>query len=128
MIDQFSFSKNVGIVEPKNLWIALQKVIDFSNIDIESIMNSWTKKPGFPVLSVTVEKGKAKLRQERFLLRNLTSTLVNETWSIPITYTTQKQMDFGSIEVKHWMKDEEKTINIDASDSDWIVFNVQQAG
>ncbi|KAL2747896.1 putative aminopeptidase-2 [Vespula maculifrons] len=121
-------NKNVGIVEPKNLWIALQKVIDSSHIDIETIMNSWTKKSGFPVLTVTIEKGKAKLHQKRFLLRNLKSTFVNETWSIPITYTTQKQTDFKSIEIKHWMKDEEKTINVDVSDSDWIVFNIQQAG
>ncbi|KAL2717324.1 putative aminopeptidase-2 [Vespula squamosa] len=121
-------NKNVGIVEPKNLWVALQKVIDSSNIDIETIMNNWTKKPGFPVLTVIIEKGKAKLHQKRFLLRNLKSTSVNETWSIPITYTTKKQVDFKSIEIKHWMKDEEKTINVDVSDSDWIVFNVQQAG
>lgn len=121
-------NKNIGIVEPKNLWIALQKVIDSSNIDIEIIMNNWTKKPGFPVLTVIIEKGKAKLEQKRFLLRNFKSTLVNEIWPIPITYTTQKQMDFKSIEVKHWMKDKEQTINIDISDSDWIVFNVQQAG
>lgn len=118
----------MGIVEPKNLWIALQKVIDSSHIDIETIMNSWTKKSGFPVLTVTIEKGKAKLHQKRFLLRNLKSTFVNETWSIPITYTTQKQTDFKSVEIKHWMEDEEETINIDVSDSDWIVFNIQQAG
>ncbi|XP_015184597.1 PREDICTED: uncharacterized protein LOC107070683 [Polistes dominula] len=121
-------SKTRGVVKPENLWLAFQNIVDSSNIVIETIMNNWTKEPGFPVLSVTIEKGKATLQQKRFLLRNLKSTSVNKNWWIPITCTTKKQTNFESTEVKHWMKDEKETIPIDVSDPDWVVFNVQQTG
>ncbi|XP_043498883.1 putative aminopeptidase-2 [Polistes fuscatus] len=121
-------SKTNGIVKPENLWLAFQNTAGNSDIVIETIMNNWTKEPGFPVLSVTIEKGKATLKQHRFLLRNLKSTPVNTNWWIPITYTTKKQTNFVSTEVKHWMKNENEIISIDASDSDWVIFNVQQTG
>ncbi|XP_014606106.1 PREDICTED: uncharacterized protein LOC106787883 [Polistes canadensis] len=121
-------SKTIGIVKPENLWSAFQNIAGTSDIIIETIMNNWTKEPGFPVLSVTIEKGKATLEQKRFLLRNLKSTPVNTSWWIPITYTTKKQTNFVSTEVKHWMKNENEIIPVDASDSDWVIFNVQQTG
>ncbi|KAK2581484.1 hypothetical protein KPH14_005150 [Odynerus spinipes] len=120
-------SKTSGIVEPKNLWTALQSVNPWK-INIAVLMNNWTKQPGFPVLSVKIEKGKATLRQQRFLLRNLKSTPVNVIWHIPITYTTKKNIDFESTVVKQWMTGEQHAFDIDIPDSDWIVFNVQQTG
>jgi len=72
--------------------------------------------------------------QERFLLDNnvtkITSDKREPLWWIPITYTTEKQLNFNNTQPTKWMKAERSiTLNdLDVIPSQWILFNVQETG
>ncbi|XP_050580172.1 putative aminopeptidase-2 isoform X1 [Bombus affinis] len=120
------------VARPQNLWSELQTEINRKNIQlgtsVEEIMSTWTEQAGFPVVKIFVENGQATLQQERFLLRNMKSTPINVKWWIPITWTTQENMNFNQVNVTYWLKPErETTIKLNKS-SGWVIFNVQSAG
>ena len=109
----------------------IQKEVDSEsfilNAPIKTIMDIWTKQAGFPVVSIFIKEGKATLSQKRFLLRNPDSVPTNLLWWIPITWTTKSNPDFVNTIARQWIYDNE-TIEIQAGNDDWIVFNIQGAG
>ncbi|KAG5305888.1 AMPN Aminopeptidase, partial [Pseudoatta argentina] len=126
--------------ESNDLWYALtkqahkDKVLN-SNITVKKIMDTWTLQTGFPVVTVSrnYSNGSIILTQERFLLDNvtrITSDKWEPLWWIPITYTTEKQLNFNNTQPTKWMKAERSiTLNdLDVKPSQWIIFNVQETG
>ncbi|XP_011870128.1 PREDICTED: aminopeptidase N-like [Vollenhovia emeryi] len=124
--------------EQNDLWYALtkqahkDKVLD-SNITVKNIMDSWTLQTGFPVVTVVrnYNNSNITLTQERFLLNdNDTTTKSESLWWIPITYTSQKQLNFSNTRPMKWMKAKRSIIlnNLDVSPSQWVLFNVQETG
>ena len=113
------------------MWTGIQKEIDSKNFalkeSIETIMNSWTKQAGFPVVSVSINEGKATLKQNRFLLRNPESAKTNFSWWIPITWTTKSNPDFSNTVTSQWIFGNE-TIDVELKKDDWIIFNIKSAG
>jgi puromycin-sensitive aminopeptidase len=69
----------------KDLWDAFEKV---SKKPISKIMSSWTKQPGFPLLSLSVEKNNAKIEQDRFFSSRITrkENKIKSLWQIPVVY------------------------------------------
>jgi len=61
------------------LWSQLEKA---SGSDVRRIMSEWIRKPGFPVISVSLKAGKVTLSQERFLLSGAREKGV---WPVPVT-------------------------------------------
>merc|ERR1719153_1277968 len=102
-------------------------------MDVKTIMDTWTLQMGFPVLTVTrnYTSNTAKLNQKRFLigkLRNKTDTKVYSWW-IPLTFTGARD-SFDNTYSKQWMKKGEHEMEISgmpARDTA-LVFNVQQTG
>ncbi|XP_066591926.1 aminopeptidase N [Prorops nasuta] len=126
--------------EQNDLWDALTKQAHKSNalekgVTIKQIMDTWTLQTGFPVVTVSRQyrTGAAELTQERFTLRNGTIVTYDEKqplWWIPITYTSESQLNFNKTQPSYWMK-AEKTITINdlgASSSQWVIFNVLETG
>jgi len=71
------------------------------------------------------------LSQERFLLRSTNSISHPEAlWWVPITYTSEKQLNFNDTQPLKWMKAERSiTLNdLDISSSQWLIFNIQETG
>lgn len=71
--------------------------------------------------------------QERFLLRINGTTNTSESkplWWIPITYTSEKQLNFNNTRPMKWMKAERSIIlnDLHVSPSQWILFNIQETG
>lgn len=72
--------------------------------------------------------------QERFLLRNGTTKVTTSPseplWWVPITYTSEKQLNFKNTQPMKWMKAERSIIlnDLGISSSQWILFNVQETG
>ncbi|KAF2016445.1 hypothetical protein BU24DRAFT_433443 [Aaosphaeria arxii CBS 175.79] len=65
-----------------DLWSALSNA---SGKDINSFMDLWIRKIGFPVVTVTEEPGQVSLRQQRFLLSGDAKPEEDETvWWIPL--------------------------------------------
>lgn len=119
------------VARPSHLWSQLQNEINRRNkklaTSVAEIMTTWTEQAGFPVLSVSIEKGVANVTQERFLLRNLKSTSTKKTWWIPITFATKENPNFNTVNVVQWVSKERDTVRIGNS-SDWVIFNVQSSG
>lgn len=61
----------------KDLWAAIQEV---SNKPIENFMGTWTSKPGFPVMKVTLDDEKLSLSQHRYCVSKLQDQTI---WPIP---------------------------------------------
>ncbi|KAH9882917.1 hypothetical protein J1614_000283 [Plenodomus biglobosus] len=65
-----------------DLWSALSKA---SGQDVNSFMDFWVRKIGFPVVTVTEKSGEIGLRQQRFLLAgDVKSEEDQTTWWIPL--------------------------------------------
>nr|XP_034185647.1 aminopeptidase Ey [Osmia lignaria]XP_034185648.1 aminopeptidase Ey [Osmia lignaria]XP_034185650.1 aminopeptidase Ey [Osmia lignaria] len=126
--------------EQNDLWDALTKQahkdkVLHSSITIKKIMDTWTLQTGFPVVTVTrnYNNGAITLTQERFLLRNGTTMVITDSeplWWIPITYTTERQLDFSTTRPSQWMKAEKSITlsDLDLSPSEWLIFNIQETG
>lgn len=127
--------------EQNDLWHALtqqahkDKVLEPS-VTVKEIMDTWTLQTGFPVITVTrnYNNNSATLTQERFLLRNgttkVTTSPFEPLWWVPITYTSEKQLNFKNTQPMKWMKAEHSIIlnDLGISSSEWILFNVQETG
>lgn len=126
--------------EQNDLWDALtkqahkDKVLDTS-ITIKKIMDTWTLQTGFPVVTVTrnYDNGEVTLTQERFLLRNgsiVTTSDSEPLWWIPLTYTTERQLDFSTTRPFDWMKATKSVTlsNLNLSPLEWVIFNIQETG
>ncbi|XP_014296929.2 putative aminopeptidase-2 [Microplitis demolitor] len=124
-------TKKYQSATPDDLWNSFQRKINLTNEKILSsikiLMDSWTRQAGYPVITVTMENGFAKLQQERFLLReNFESASKNVTWWIPVTWTTETEKDFQSTSSKHWFNTKNYEIKLNADK--WVIFNIQQSG
>ncbi|XP_025986451.2 aminopeptidase N [Solenopsis invicta] len=127
--------------EQNDLWCALtnqahkDKVLD-PNVTVKEIMDTWTLQTGFPVVTVlrNYDDNSFTLTQERFLLNNndtnITSDKSKELWWIPITYTSEKELNFNDTQPREWMKAERSIMfnDLDVTPSQWVLFNVQETG
>ncbi|KAK7075270.1 hypothetical protein SK128_014550 [Halocaridina rubra] len=99
---------------------------------VKTIMDTWTLKEGFPVISVTrAGNSSAILTQEQFLLDTNATERTSNKWWIPITYTSQENPSFRDTQVKFWLNDR----GIDPvsyigypEPHHWVIFNIQQSG
>ncbi|OHA17402.1 MAG: hypothetical protein A3H57_00930 [Candidatus Taylorbacteria bacterium RIFCSPLOWO2_02_FULL_43_11] len=71
--------------ETKDLWDALSLA---SHKPVGKIMEKWTKKPGYPLISVHRKNGKTELSQGRFMSSALSrkTTKDNTLWNVPMVY------------------------------------------
>lgn len=128
--------------EQKNLWNSLTKSAHKhevlpEHIDVANIMDSWTLRTGYPVITVTrnYENNSAEITQKRYLSENI-KTRKQETacWWIPLSYTTSEDVDFNTTQPKTWMECDSnneavvKTIEDIPSPDDWILFNIGLSG
>lgn len=66
-----------------DLWSALSKA---SGQDVNSFMDPWVRKIGFPVVTIAEEPGQVGFRQSRFLISGDVKPEEDETiWWIPLT-------------------------------------------
>ncbi|KAH8716943.1 peptidase family M1-domain-containing protein [Phaeosphaeriaceae sp. PMI808] len=95
-----------------DLWSALSKA---SGQDVNSFMDFWVRKIGFPVITVTEESGQIGLRQQRFLLSgDVKSEEDQTTWWIPLGLHTGSSAAAASLHESSALTKKEDTVrNID---------------
>lgn len=79
--------------ETLHLWQAFEKV---SGKSIAKMMKNWTGKPGYPVVTVKMVKGKVNFSQSRFFANPISAKKVKDKtrWEIPIIFKKNK-VNFG---------------------------------
>jgi tricorn protease interacting factor F2/3 len=80
-VERYKFSNAAGI----DLWSSLNEC---SGKEVARIMTEWIGKPGHPVVTATIDRGKIVLRQERFLLSGEHEKTI---WPIPIAMKVNGQ-------------------------------------
>ena len=110
-LQKYKYSNAAGV----DLWTQIEEA---SKSQVKRIMSEWIKKPGYPVLSVSLKGGKLSLRQERFLY---SGTPEKTTWPVPIT------MKLNGTTKRLLMDKEEELIDTPGG-VDSIKLNVDQTG
>ncbi|XP_017141464.1 aminopeptidase N-like [Drosophila miranda] len=135
-----------GNAGKKDLWEAFTRAADDkpelpANISVATIMNSWTRQPGYPLINVTrnYDTGSADITQQRFLQDQQEDTR-EDCWWIPLSFTTAKRLDFMNTEPRHWFQcpsDSDSgtdsvpdvlTIPLHVSAQQWVIFNLRISG
>lgn len=130
----------------EDLWKALSKEAHEiksipNDLEVCTIMNTWTLQKGIPLINVerNYQLKSAVVTQRRFLLHNdATNFPITfpvkpfecEGWYVPISYTTESQADFVSIEPRAWLRGNERfqnSIELQnlSDDDDWLILNIQ---
>ncbi|KAL1453095.1 hypothetical protein WDU94_007269 [Cyamophila willieti] len=105
------------------------------DMNISTIMNTWTLQTGFPVINVTRDynQGTALITQKRFLLEPIETDLSqNSLWWVPLTFSVRSKPMFEDTKPSHWLRAQPSLTlsnnDLMARDEDWVIFNNQQTG
>lgn len=105
------------------------------SISVKEVMDTWTLQTGFPVVHVLrdYEKSSVTFKQERFFLvehSKKNATKENPLWWIPLTYTTNREMDFNNTRPVQWMRGQKEIgiFNVDIAPNHWMIVNIQETG
>ena len=91
-----------------DLWSALSKA---SGQDVNSFMDFWVRKIGFPVVTVSEEPGQIGLRQQRFLLAGGVKPEEDQTtWWIPLGLHTGDSASAASVHKTTALTKKEDTV------------------
>lgn len=85
-VSQYLNAFKYGNATTNDLWTALSKA---SGQDVNTFMDPWIRKIGFPVVTVAEEPGQISVQQRRFLLTGDVKTEEDQTtWWIPLGLKT----------------------------------------
>lgn len=119
-----------------NLWNALQTILDESDVPhdayrLKEVMDTWIKQRHFPMVHVIRNNitNEIVVTQEHFRPEKKNKHIDDDKWWIPLTFTTQTNLDFSNTLPTHWLRPQDENITIDGIDpNDWIIVNLQQMG
>jgi tricorn protease interacting factor F2/3 len=101
--------------EGTDLWKSLE---DASGQPVSETMEVWVKKPGFPIVSLSLDHNKLRFSQERFVLKSKNPS--SDAWPIPITCSINHE------ERKFVMKD--RVLELPVKDVEELKVNLGQTG
>lgn len=82
----------------EDLWLALEHV---SRKPVRRLMQSWTRKPGYPLLAVYEEKKKLVIKQSRFYAHPKIKEMDSHAWPTPLLIEhNSKKKNYGLLEKK----------------------------
>ncbi len=110
-LQKYKYSNAAGI----DLWTQIEEA---SKAQVKRVMSEWIKKPGYPVLSVSLKSGKIAVRQERFLFSGRAE---KTTWPVPIT------MRLNGATKRLLMDKEEELVDVPGK-VESVKLNVDQTG
>jgi aminopeptidase N len=97
-----------GNATTNDLWSALSKA---SGQDVNSFMDNWIRKIGFPIVTVAEEPGQIAVRQQRFLLAGDAKPEEDQTvWWIPLGLHSGSSASAASLHKTNALTQKEDTI------------------
>ncbi|CAM1325904.1 Uncharacterised protein PB.8118, partial [Pycnogonum litorale] len=133
-ITNYLNAKQFDNAEQNDLWMYLTQSAksDGKNIDVRSVMDSWTIQTGFPVVNMKrdYDNQRVSLSQSRFLFdANMSNS--SSIWKIPLTFTSSEVKNWDAEKIALWFNEKEghlsKEDGIPSPDS-WIVANIKETG
>lgn len=129
------FDRSFNAASETDLFDGLERAVKehqtlSSNLTVTQIFSSWSRQPGYPLLTVNrVKSDQLTIAQTRYLGGDTDRDGRNTTtWWVPYNYATSKTSNFSDTRPIGWLtpNDTHKTINVSLSATDWIIFNKQQ--
>ncbi|XP_049950895.1 glutamyl aminopeptidase-like isoform X1 [Schistocerca serialis cubense] len=115
-----------------DLWTVLQEQVTDDGIEVASVMDTWTRQMGYPVVEVLrgLESGSRFLSQKRFLSNpkatyNASDTPYGYKWAIPITYITS---DNPTETKRLWLQPTETQKKLEIGNATWLKLNRHEVG
>ncbi|XP_035901987.1 aminopeptidase N-like [Anopheles stephensi] len=134
-LNDYLRSRSYLTTKPEYLYTSIEK---FRTVDlpasVEAIFESWANAPGYPVVTVTVDRTKRTLTasQKRFWMPNEVETAPeNKLFYIPLNYASSvsSSSTFEDTAPTFWLTPTEPTTTISIeSGIEWLVVNKQQTG
>ncbi|CAM1298657.1 ENPEP (predicted) [Pycnogonum litorale] len=121
-----------GNAKTEDLWRHLTHA-SRKRYNVSSLMSSWTKQKGYPVVTVSRNDKCFTAKQEPFYENRKVAIDSNDhrhlrsTWSIPLTYITNETDKETMVWLKH-RGPESFNCSLGSSDVSWMKFNVRQRG
>jgi len=113
-----------------DLWRELEAVSS-KKLAISSIMDTWTRQMGYPVLDVEkISSTRYKVTQTRYLSDQTAKVNISESpfqyrWDVPVTWVT----DTASTPTLRWLNRDESMLEVNLPEgTNWVKFNVGQFG
>ena len=100
-----------------DLWDALENV---SGKPVGRIMQNWTRKPGYPLITVASKKNKLELSQSRFFSSSNIKTPSKTLWPVPISVASSNVK-----KPKYFLFDINK-LSLPFEFRDWVRINTRQ--
>ncbi|EZA50169.1 Aminopeptidase N [Ooceraea biroi] len=148
-IDLCVTNTQFSTVTANDLWTAMQIALNESDIlhkdyKIKEVMDTWIKQNDYPTVLVTrnYKTNETRVSQEHFRLHALNDEDDNngdnnngddnngddKKWWIPVTFTTQTNLDFSNTVPKYWLTPVHENVDLIINSNDWIIVNLQQTG
>ncbi|XP_066270940.1 aminopeptidase N-like [Branchiostoma lanceolatum] len=103
-----------------------------TDVQVKEVMDTWTLQMGFPVVTVTRDysNGRVTVSQRHFLYDpevNVPESPYNYVWQVPLTYTTEEDMNFAD-PPSTWIRDTTEEFPLTVAPTSWLIANVNQTG
>ncbi|KAM9858401.1 endoplasmic reticulum aminopeptidase 1b [Aulostomus maculatus] len=92
-------------------------------VDVRTIMDTWTLQEGFPLVTVEVRGHEVRLSQERYLKTDDPSLTDGFLWQIPLTFVTS-----ASSTVQRFLLKTKTDVLYLPETVDWVKFNLNMSG
>ncbi|MBI1838871.1 MAG: M1 family metallopeptidase [Candidatus Colwellbacteria bacterium] len=104
-----------------HLWKALEKV---SGKPVEKMMSGWTRKSGYPLITVSENKGRLMIEQKRFFSSPISESKTKDAalWRVPVSYKT------NDTKLKKQFLLTKQKVEITKPTGEWIKFNINESG
>ncbi|CAO1438342.1 unnamed protein product [Diamesa serratosioi] len=133
-LNEYITSKSLSTATDEDLFDMLDDGMnEFTTLThphIHDIFGSWSKNPGFPVLTVVIQKSdkNAILKQSRFVSK--IGLMEESQFYIPTNYAFSSNPDFSNTTSSYYLNNVHETIRLPTmkADDKWVIFNLQQTG
>ncbi|XP_074101256.1 aminopeptidase N-like [Cotesia typhae] len=112
----------------EDLWTSLENAQKNNlrrSLNVKTMVDCWTKQPGYPIINVTrnYQTGFVKITRINPINKS------NCAWNIPLNYVIESKPDFSLNNYMFWLHDNEMTsYPVGLGSNEWIIFNIQQLG
>nr|CAD7423005.1 unnamed protein product [Timema monikensis] len=132
-----AMSSDVG--SPSDIRTIFGTISYNKGLSVKSVLDTWSLQEGYPLITVSriydsnnIYRS-VSVHQERFYLKSserISNTQENRWW-VPLTYTSQSELNFNSTTTRDWLRASQENslitdININATE--WVIFNIQETG
>ncbi|XP_037943910.1 membrane alanyl aminopeptidase-like [Teleopsis dalmanni] len=130
-IRQYLKENHLKNVRPQDLFTRLKAHWPTDQVlNLDNFFYDWTEKVGYPYVFVRLDNNGSDvyIEQHRFLFDPIEGSNPNLYYTIPITFTTDKQKNFNDLKPKFYMDNSGISASRSLEDNaEWIIFNLQQS-